>query len=77
MRSEDSDTFFFLENFEDSEELHCALPRSVVRAYVKFEFLRLSMSIIKNCPHMLKSDHRKLRSSRVKLMWWVGGCVCV
>ena len=47
------------------------MPRSVAHADVKFEFLRLST--IKNCPHMLKSDHRELRNSKVKLMWVVGG----
>ena len=46
------------------------MPHSVARANVKIEFLRLST--IKNCPHMLKSDHRELRGSKVKLMW-VGG----
>ena len=36
-----------------------------------FGFLRLIF--IKKCPHMLRSDHRELRNSKVKLMWLVGG----
>ena len=32
-----------------------------------FELLRLST--VKKCPHMLRSDHRGLRNSKVKLMW--------
>ena len=34
----------------------------------RFRFLRLS-TIIK-CPQMLRSDHRELRNSEVKLGWW-------
>ena len=39
----------------------------------RFGFLRLGT--IKNCPHMLKSDHRGLRISEGKFSWWwvVGG----
>ena len=47
------------------------MPRSVARADVEFEILRLSTT--KQCPHMLKSDHRELRNSKVKLMWVGGG----
>ena len=36
-----------------------------------FELLRLST--VKKCPHMLRSDHRGLRNSKVKLMWVGGG----
>ena len=36
---------------------------------VRFGFLRLSA--IKNYPRMLRSDHRELRNSKVKLMWVV------
>ena len=28
---------------------------------------------MKKCPHLLRSDHRELRKSYVKLMWWVVG----
>ena len=31
----------------------------------------LRLSTVKKCPHMLRSDHRGLRNSKVKLMWWV------
>ena len=36
---------------------------------IRFGFLRLST--IKKCPHMLKSDHRELRNSKVKFRWVV------
>ena len=45
------------------------------REDLRFGFLRFST--IKKCPHLLISDHRELRNSSVKLMWWVvggGGC---
>ena len=44
-----------------------------MQADLRFGFLRLST--IKNCPHMLKSDHRGLRISEGKFSWWwwVGG----
>ena len=48
----------------------------VLIADIRFGFLRLST--IKKCPHMLKSDHRELRNSKVKFKWvarWVGGCM--
>ena len=38
---------------------------------LRFGFLRLST--IKKCPQMLRSDHRGLRNSKVKLMWVGGG----
>ena len=45
---------------------------------LRLRFLR--WSTIKKCPHMLRSDPRELRNSKVKLMWVVvvvvvgGGC---
>ena len=55
---------------------HCRIK--FVCADLRLRFLR--MSTIKNCPQMLRSDHRGLRNSKVKLMWWVvggggGGCI--
>ena len=51
---------------------HCRVK--FVCADFRLRFLRLST--IKKCPHMLRSDHRELRNSKVKLMLWVvvGGC---
>ena len=46
---------------------HCRVI--FVQADLRFGFLRLST--IKNCPHMLKSDHRGLRISEGKFLWWV------
>ena len=40
-------------------------------ADLRFGFLRLST--IKKCPHMLRSDHRELKNSKVKLRWVGGG----
>ena len=45
---------------------HCRVK--FLCADFRLRFLRLST--IKKCPHMLKSDHRGLRNSKVKLMWW-------
>ena len=43
------------------------MPRFVAHGDLRFGFLRLST--IKKCPHMLKSDHRELRNSKVKFKW--------
>ena len=37
---------------------------------LRFGFLRLSTI---KCPHLIRSDHRELRNSSVKLMWWLVG----
>ena len=52
---------------------HCRVK--FMCADLRLRFLRLST--IKKCPQMLRSDHRELRDSEVKLMWVVvvvGGC---
>ena len=46
---------------------HCRVK--FVCADLRLRFLRLST--IKKCPQMLRSDHRELRNSKVKLMWVV------
>ena len=48
---------------------HCRVK--FVCADLRLRFLRLST--IKKCPQMLRSDHRELRNSKVKLGWVVGG----
>ena len=59
---------------------HCRVK--FVCADLRLRFLRLST--IKKCPQMLRSDHRELRNSKVKLGWVVvvvvvvvdgGGCI--
>ena len=45
---------------------HCRVK--FLCADLRFGLLRLST--MKKCPHMLRSDHRGLRNSKVKLMWW-------
>ena len=48
---------------------HCRVK--FVCADLRLRFLRLST--IKKCPQMLRSDHRELRNSKVKLGWVVVG----
>ena len=48
---------------------HCRIV--FAQTDIRFRFLRFS--IIKKCPHMLKSDHRDLRNSKGKFTWWVFG----
>ena len=40
-------------------------------AHLIFRFLTLST--VKKCPHLLRSDHRELRNSYVEFMWVVVG----
>ena len=47
--------------------MHC--HTKFLCADLRLGFLRLST--IKKCSHMLRSDHRELRNSLVKLMWVV------
>ena len=48
---------------------HCCVK--FLCADLRFGFLRLST--VKKCAQMLRSDHRELRNSKVKFMWWVVG----
>ena len=48
---------------------HCRVK--FVCADLRLRFLRLST--IKKCPQMLRSNHRELRNSKVKLGWVGGG----
>ena len=45
----------------------------MILIWINFNLLwqALVAATIKKCPHMLRSDHRELRNSRWKLMWWV------
>ena len=47
------------------------MPIKFICAYLKSRFQ--SLSIIKKCSHMLRSDHRELRNSYIsKVNWWEG-----